>query len=830
MPITIRELVDDPSAGGLPRRGGTIAGFCGLLICCVSIAGADQETPNRIIDDFSGGQKAARAAWRPMTGSREVTVVEIGGRRALKMPCNFRGAKIDRASWDRSLKLDMTGCRGVQFLFRSRDVSPVAHFTMYFRSGTGWYNVGFEPPGSPGWGLVKVYKKNARVEGVPRGWGKVDTIRISAWRGSETDTEFHVAELAMFGTGGKIGIVRGDSAAAKMPGEARAARQYAGITAGMLDRLGLPYTVLGDSDVSPKRLKKMKLVILPYNPVVPDSVTKALQAYMGGGGKIIACYVLPKRLQETACIRVGRRVPEKYKGYFASIRPDRAGGLPDVVRQASWNIRETSAVEGKSRIVARWYTDKGVSTGLAAVVVSDNCAFVTHVLLGDDPGRKQRLLLAMAGRLVPELLGDAARGAVEQTGRFEPYQSYEAARRGISAAAPAGSPAAADLKRAERLRKRAVGLLIAGKHMQSIEASAEARLALINAHCLAQKSPAGEHRAFWCHSAFGVAGMTWDRAIKTLADNGFNAILPNMLWGGVAYYKSGVLPVHPQVAEKGDQVALCAAACRKYGVACHVWKVNYNMGWATPRPFAEKMKSAGRTQVDHNGRPIARWLCPSHPDNQKLEIDSMIEVARNYDIDGLHFDYIRYPGLQGCFCGGCRSRFEKGIDRRVANWPADVRRDGDLRAKWLDFRREQITAVVAAVAKGARKIRPKIRISAAVFKNWPADRDRIGQDWKAWCDRGYLDFVCPMDYTPHTGSFRQAVARQVKWAANVPVCPGIGLSTWGDPTDVCKVIAQINAARRAGAKGFTIFNYGPAEAADVLPMLSRGITRKGNRR
>ena len=50
-----------------------------------------------------------------------------------------------------------------------------------------------------------------------------------------------------------------------------------------------------------------------------------------------------------------------------------------------------------------------------------------------------------------------------------------------------------------------------------------------------QKPAAREHRAFWCHSAHGIAGMSWDQAIKVLADNGFTAILPNMCWGGVAY-------------------------------------------------------------------------------------------------------------------------------------------------------------------------------------------------------------------------------------------------------------------------------------------------------
>ena len=803
-----------------------------VLMGLISVVRADVKGASKTIDDFSSGRTAARSAWRPMTGSKEVSVARVDGKQALRLMCNFRGTRIDRASWDRKVALDLTGRKGVQFLYRSEAAASIGHFSIYFHSGRGWYNVGFEAPGRGGWGRVEILKKDARVEGNPGGWGKIDIIRISAWRGGNTDSEFQIAELAAFGTGGKIAIIRGDSAAAKRPSEARSVQRFANVVAGLLDLAGLEYTMLSDADVSAARVERMRLAILPYNPVVPEKVSKVLAAYMGGGGKLIACYRLPGSLEAPAGIRMGRHVREKHKGYFASIRPaaadERLEGLPDTTRQASWNICSASAVEGKSRVVAWWHTSEGKSTGEPAVVLSDNCAFVTHVLLSDDLANKQRLLLAIAGRLAPAIWTDAATGALGRTGKFEPYQSYETARKGIASLAAKGAPAAEALKRAEELHKKAVGLLIARKYADSVATSADVRRTLIDAHCLAQKAIPGEQRAFWCHSAFGVKGMTWDQAIETLADNGFNAILPNMLWGGVAYYKSDVLPVSPEVGERGDQVALCVAACRKYGVACHVWKVNYYMGGSAPREFSEKVKAAGRTQIDFNGKPIARarWLCPSHPENQKLEIDSMLEVARKYAVDGLHFDYIRYPGSEGCFCSGCRGRFEKSIEGKVANWPGDVRGDAGLREKWLAFRREQITTVVAAVSERARKIRPKIKISAAVFRNWPGDRDRIGQDWKIWCDRGYLDFVCPMDYTPRTGSFAQAVARQVKWAGRVACCPGIGASVWSPASDPCKVIAQIEAARRAGAKGFTIFNYGPAEARELLPMLGKGITRK----
>ena len=130
------------------------------------------------------------------------------------------------------------------------------------------------------------------------------------------------------------------------------------------------------------------------------------------------------------------------------------------------------------------------------------------------------------------------------------------------------------------------------------------------------------------------------------------------------------------------------------------------------------------------------------------------------------------------------------------------------------------------MAEQARRIRPGVKISAAVFRNWPVERFSIGQDWKLWCDKGYLDFVCPMDYTSSNALFESVIARQLDWAGKVPCYPGIGLSTWADPTDVARVIEQITLTRQAQTGGFVIFNYGPAEAREVLPRLGMGITRK----
>jgi uncharacterized lipoprotein YddW (UPF0748 family) len=296
-----------------------------------------------------------------------------------------------------------------------------------------------------------------------------------------------------------------------------------------------------------------------------------------------------------------------------------------------------------------------------------------------------------------------------------------------------------------------------------------------------------------------------------------------MLWGGVAYYPSKVLPVAPEVATRGDQIAACLAAGRKYGVEVHVWKVNYNTGHRVPPEFLARMRQEGRLQASAKGKEEP-WLCPSHPDNQALEIAAMVEVAREYGVDGIHFDYIRYPDGDHCFCAGCRERFGRRVGAAIAQWPAEALAGGRWRSQWLEWRRENITAVVRAVHEQAKAARPTVKISAAVFRNWSTDRDGVGQDWQLWCERGWLDFVCPMDYTHSDRQFDTWVGMQQEWAGRTPVVPGIGVSSSTSRLPVDQVIGQIETARRHATKGFILFNYGASESRELIPLLRLGTT------
>jgi len=350
-----------------------------------------------------------------------------------------------------------------------------------------------------------------------------------------------------------------------------------------------------------------------------------------------------------------------------------------------------------------------------------------------------------------------------------------------------------------------------------------ALLLLLSPAVLAAENPAQETRAVWNHSGTGAFPGDWERSAKLLSENGFNAVFPNMFWGGVAHYPSEMLPRSDVFRRYGDQVEQCCAGAKKYGIEVHVWKVCFNLTNA-PKDFTAKMRREGRTQVTAKGEP-RDWLCPSHPENQKLERESMLEVVRKYPIAGLHLDYIRYPGPECCYCDGCRRRFEADSGRKVADadWPKACF-SGRRKAEYNDWRCRQITALVTDVSREAKRLRPGLKISAAVFGSYPACRESVAQDWPAWVKAGSLDFVCPMDYTADTAQFASLVRNQVKLIdGRVALFAGIGVTAAGIRLSPDQVVEQVRTARSLGASGFVLFNFDAKTAAALIPEVGKKL-------
>ncbi len=792
---------------------------------CLAAFGAQAAQPITALGQCIPATDAeARAAWEPMQDSSKAELTTIDGAKALRFRCNYATSTADRASWDQRAKLDLSSADGIEFKVLCRNFDPVNYFAIYFQGENGWYTGSFFPERTDGWNTISIQKSDFQKEGEPGGWDKLRTVRISAWKGGTDNTEFFVKDMRATGRLGEdtfVLVLRGTNGADNRPDQSRGSRETADRVTDCLQQAHLRCIQVNDADVSIEDLRKVKLVVLPQNGEVPQSTASALLEYLVAGGKVIGFYTVPESIRAALNFGPSQAMKAPVEGAFSRVRmrPGALAGAPAELAQTSYWINSMEPVAGKSRVLADWLDARGQPSGQAAVIASTNCMWMTHILLPGDRDARQKLLLAMAGALVPELLREPVSTRLAAIGQLGGYRNFEQLTNALTELSRNKPAARSALAEAVQLRNAALLAAQNGQLANAIEQAEKAAKQMEQAFCAAQQSERGEFRAFWCHSAFGVRGMTWDEAVGKLAANGFTAIIPNMMWGGAVFYPSEFLPLGKGMEGRGDPVRECLDACRKHGIAMHVWKVNWYLGSAVPDEFAGKMRREGRLQADASGNE-KNWLCPSHPANRKLEIDSMVELARKYPVDGLHFDYIRYPDNDHCFCQRCKETFEKASGLKIGNWPKDLQ--GEAHERWQQWRRDNITAVVRAVSEQARAVRSGIKISAAVFSDWSNDRNTVAQDWKLWCEKGYMDFVCPMDYSDSDRRFENLVKRQKEWASGVPYYPGIGLSTSGFGAD--RVIGQILITRKYRTGGFVIFNYGEREASGVLPLLGMGVT------
>ena len=723
-----------------------------------------------------------------------------------------------RVYWDRNFTANLATAGKISFYIKAvGDTSAISGTTLYFRTKSGWYNASLGTPPRH-WKLVTLDKSQFSLEDTPEGWSDIEGVRLAFWKAGKGSVTVYMGAVSASTV--SVGVIR----------EGKEGEEWAKQMGQALNEAGIESATVEESDLQADRLKNLKFVILPYNPALSEETVALLQQYTLDGGHLLACYQIPDKLITLLGLKARGWTKAEYPGQFSSMRkmmlPTGKGvqGYPVKMRQTSWNILNVIPDGNHARVLANWYDAAGKDTGLAAVILGDKGAYISHVLMGEDPSNRARLLLSLIGHYMPDLWSTAVTRALENAAHpLERWETSSKMEQEIKTAAQQRSKPAAlkALESAHRAREKAQKLITAGRGSEALDEADNARNALELAWQIVQPTKQKEFRAVWVHSPYGVEGMTWDQAIRHIKECGFNAVVVNMLWGGEADYNSKVLPINPRVAKEGDQITICLAACRKYDIQLHVWKVDWNLGNAAD-DFVAKMRAENRLQRRFNGQD-QRWLCPSNPDNREMEFRSMLEVANNYAVDGIHFDYIRYPDQDSCYCDGCRERFEKKTGQKVTAWPGDVGQKGTRFKEYQQFRRDNISALVQQVSEEMHKRKPDMKVSAAVFSNWPNCREDVGQDWGMWIKKGWLDFACPMDYTESDEGFSNMVRIQLKEAAGkAPIYPGIGASAPG--LSSTQVIEQVRLAREAGAPGFILFQYDARTAADHLPALSRGVS------
>jgi len=387
------------------------------LVC----AGAQEIPPppaaGRVFPEWQSVRDTAgvQRLLQPMAGSPQADWAAAG---YVRLPVNFSGTRHERVSWDIKIKADLRGSRGIQFDFFCRELEPLTAFSLYFRSGGGWYHASFCPDRVGAWQRIVIDKADTRIEGPGAGWGAVDTLRLSGWRGRDQDTLCAIANLGWAGGKPEALVVRADSNVSGSGGERKAFGDYASTVSATFDRLGIESVQVADTDLAPELFTGIKLVVLPYNPRVPAAAAEQLRAYVNGGGKLLVCYSLAPEIGKLLGLRAtGSAVaePAAFAGFARTAQglPEQPGFAP----QASWRTTLAAPLEGQqARVAAVWRDGEGNDTLHPAVTLTATGAFLGHVWFGGGEGASQALMLALVGELVPDVWRQSAERALAQVG------------------------------------------------------------------------------------------------------------------------------------------------------------------------------------------------------------------------------------------------------------------------------------------------------------------------------------------------------------------------------------------------------------------------------
>ena len=344
--------------------------------------------------------------------------------------------------------------------------------------------------------------------------------------------------------------------------------------------------------------------------------------------------------------------------------------------------------------------------------------------------------------------------------------------------------------------------------------------------------------------------LTHPDSIRALVDRaagaGFNTLLVQVRGRGDAYYRSRWEPKPAAVAEQGasfDPLGLVIREAHARGLGVHAWVNAHLVGGtgslpadprhlirtrpdllAVPRELARELNGVDpgaprfadailQYAQENTDRIEGMYTAPSHPDVKEHIYSVWMDLVDSYELDGLHFDYIRYPNPDFDYSKGALDRFREWVTPRIS--PArrvslDQALSSDplayvdsLAGPWGEFRRAQITELVERIYHGVKKRRPDLVVSAAVFANAEDAYQSRFQDWRGWLAMGILDAVAPMAYTPDNELFEALIQDAVEAAGRDRVWAGIGVyrNTYRGTID------KIRIAGGLGTRGVVLFSY-----------------------
>ncbi len=274
-----------------------------------------------------------------------------------------------------------------------------------------------------------------------------------------------------------------------------------------------------------------------------------------------------------------------------------------------------------------------------------------------------------------------------------------------------------------------------------------------------------------------------------------------------------------------DPLAYTLAQGHKRDLRVHAWFVTFNAapqntlllkanyiyqhhpGWFTRAQKSPDPKDAAQ---------FGYFLDPGLPEVQDYLLNVLGDLLSGYpELDGLHLDYVRYPGSKQGYHPDAVARFDARSEPKLS---------------WNQWRMQQVTDFVARTRALADSLNPGLVFSAAVIPEYHQALDLYAQDWHNWLLLGLVDFVYPMVYDLELAEFSAQLGALGK--LRHPEGMVVGIRAWNDdgssllPSSkktsysVNDVEERITAIRKQGFAGHSLFSYNGLLPGNALARLA----------
>lgn len=256
-------------------------------------------------------------------------------------------------------------------------------------------------------------------------------------------------------------------------------------------------------------------------------------------------------------------------------------------------------------------------------------------------------------------------------------------------------------------------------------------------------------------------------------DTGMNALLVQVRAATDAFYLKSPEPWSEWLmGEQGvapspvyDPMNFMITETHKQGMEFHAW-LNLNRG---------AHKKATSVMPDHLIHKRPDWFLSYDgytlfnfgiPEVRQYIRDVVINIVREYDIDGIHFDDYFYP-----YKVNGQKLNDESTFRSYPNGFRDIE----------DWRRHNIDLVVKEIAEGIKAEKPWVKFGISPFGVWrnktddPAGSEtRGGQpsydylyaDTRKWAQEGWIDYIAPQIYFPFEHKLVPYATLTDWWAQN----------------------------------------------------------------